>query len=214
VDRWPDTEAKNAAYGVFKWLADVDASEIGAAVDDHGGIPYLRFADDAQDFFDAWFTHLEGRIRGSQEAACQTAHIAKYRSLLPSLSLLFHLLEVYGGEVAGPVSLRSTQRAAAWCEYLEAHARRVYQAAFEGDPEPAQRLAERLRESLPNPFTIREVVRKGWKSLDSQEVAEKAVAVLEDHGWVYAEEIPPSALGGRPTTVYHVNPRIPEGGES
>ena len=54
----------------------------------------------------------------------------------------------------------------AWCQYLEEHARRIYQAAFDGDPEPAQRLAERLKASLPSPFKAHNVCennRGDWR---------------------------------------------------
>jgi hypothetical protein len=120
---------------------------------------------------------------------------------------------VIDGMASGAVSLRSAQRAAAWCDYLEEHARRIYQAAFDGDPEPAQRLAERLTENLPNPFTVREVVRKGWRSLATAEEVERAVALLEEHGWICPEEVPTTAAGGRPTIRYHLNPRLFEEGD-
>ncbi|MGE5755631.1 MAG: YfjI family protein, partial [Planctomycetaceae bacterium] len=215
VDSWPDTAAKNLAYSVFGALADLDPGTIGAMADDQGpaGIPYLRFADDAQPFFDDWRLELETeKIRSSREASNLIAHLAKYRSLMPSLALLFHLVEVAGGEASGPVSLKSAKRAAAWCDYLEAHARRIYQAAFDGDPEPAQRLVERLKESLPNPFAPYQVVQKGWKSLDTIEAVNRAIAMAEDHGWVYRDEIPPGPKGGRPKIEIHFNPRLLEGG--
>ena len=61
---------------------------------------------------------------------------------------------------------------------------------------------------MANPFRTRQIVRKGWSRLDSNEDVERAVAVLEDHGWLYGVEIPAGPQGGRPTTEYHVNPRL------
>jgi hypothetical protein len=215
VDEWPNTEAKNRAYAVFKVLADLDPAAVGAVRDappSTPDIPYLRFADDAQPFFDTWRTELEGLVRSGREPSNLTSHLAKYRSLMPSLALLFHLIEVTGGKEPGPVSLESARRAAAWCAYLEDHARRIYQAAFDGDPEPAQRLAERIVASLPTPFTVRKVVQKGWKGLSDTESVERAVAILEEHGWVYCREVSPGPKGGRPSVEIHVNPRLLEGG--
>jgi putative DNA primase/helicase len=54
------------------------------------------------------------------------AHLAKYRSLAPSLALLCHLIDNPQG---GAVSEESTLRALAWCEYLESHAQRLYSQA-------------------------------------------------------------------------------------
>jgi putative DNA primase/helicase len=213
VDRRPDTDAKNRAYQVFQVLDTLDLLPLGAKVDegDAEGIPYLRFAEEAQTFFDGWFIELESRLRSSQEMACLLSHLAKYRSLMPSLALQFHLIEVVDGMedlVPGEVSLRSARRAAAWCDYLEHHAKRIYFAAFEGDPEPAQRLAERLKASLPNPFAPYQVVQKGWRELDTIGAVERAIALLEARGWIYRHEVLPGPKGGRPKIEIHLNPRL------
>ncbi|MGO9599875.1 MAG: hypothetical protein ACLP7Q_17940 [Isosphaeraceae bacterium] len=83
-----------------------------------------------------------------------------------------------------------------------------YQAAFDSDPEPAQRLAERLPDRLPNPFASRDVLRKGWKLLLTHDEIHRALGLLEEHGWVYPDEEPTTALGGRPATYYYKNPRL------
>ena len=57
-----------------------------------------------------------------------SSHLAKYRSLLPSLALLFHLIDGVDTGRRGPVSRAAAAQAAAWCEYLAAHARRLYAA--------------------------------------------------------------------------------------
>jgi putative DNA primase/helicase len=208
VDRWPDAEAKKRAYGVFQKLAALDLSKFEAGGTGGDEIPYLRFSSDAQDLFDDWRSDLETKVRSAQESACLTSHLSKYRSLMPSLALLFHLIDVADGAPYGPVSLSATRLAVRWCEYLEAHARRIYQAAFEGDPEPAQRLAERLKQSLPNPFSVRDVVKKGWTQLDSTEEVERAVELLEEHGWVRQVEVKPGPEGGRPKIEIWINPSI------
>ncbi|HKM53675.1 MAG TPA: YfjI family protein [Isosphaeraceae bacterium] len=214
VDRRPDTQAQEKAYGLFQKLANLDAAALGAAVDEPRTIPTLGFASEAQAFFDHWFGRLETRVRHSRESACLIGHLAKYRSLMPSLALLFHLLDVLDGASRGPVALDSARRAAGWCSYLEEHARRIYQAAFDSDPEPAQRLAERLPDRLPNPFTSRDVLRKGWKLLLTHDEIHRALGLLEEHGWVYPCEEPTTALGGRPTTYYYKNPRLLKKGSS
>jgi putative DNA primase/helicase len=208
IDRYPDTEAKNRAYKVFKDLDGLDAAAIGAETDAERNIPFRRFAGDAQDFFDGWRADLENRLRSDADTPLMQTHLGKYRSLMPSLALLFHLVEVVDGTAQGPVTLRSAQAAAAWCDLLEAHARRVYQAALEGDPEPATRLAERLKKSLPNPFRARDVSQKGWSGLDTPDAVERALGVLEDRGWVKSQEVPAGQRGGRPTTSYWIHPDI------
>lgn len=205
VDRYPDTEAKNAAYSVFERLADLNPAGIGAAIEPDEPIPFLRFSPDAQTLFDAWRESLENRLRSDTETPALTEHLAKYRSLMPSLALLLHLA---GNEHStGSVSLDSANRAIAWCAFLEAHARRVYGAANDTPMEAAELLAARIKASLPNPFTPRDVVRKGWGGLSDTETVTRAVGVLEEHGWVSVVERKPEG-GGRPSLDVYVNPAV------
>lgn len=208
VDQWPDTTAKARAWNVFQSLDQLAPLALGAEQREDE-IPYFRFAPDAQEFFDAWRTGLENRLRSGEDSPLVQSHLAKYRSLLPSLALLFHLVELVAGVAGkGPVSLRCTVMAERWCRFLEAHARRIYQAAFDGDPEPALRLAERIKNSLPNPFTVRVVQQKCWSGLDSREEIEKAVNLLVDFGWLQSQDVPPTSAGGRPSTCYWIHPNL------
>ena len=43
------------------------------------------------------------------------SHGAKYRSLLPSLALIVHLIDSVEAGTAGPVSRAAAERAVAWC---------------------------------------------------------------------------------------------------
>lgn len=93
-------------------------------------MPALRFAPEAQGLFDEWRADLEAELRGAALAAAPSyaAHLAKYRSLFPSLALLFHLVNVAAGRAEGPVSDAAAEGALAWIEYLKLHARKLYSA--------------------------------------------------------------------------------------
>jgi putative DNA primase/helicase len=208
VDRRPNSDARDRAFSIFNALDTLDPATIQASRDDDQDIYYLGFSGEAQELFDAWRTGLESRLRAGRDNPLIVAHLAKYRSLMPSLALLFHLIDIDDGRAAGPIGHEAALAAAAWCEYLEAHARRIYQAALDGDPETAIQLAERIKASLPNPFTVRDETRKGWAGLDSNDVVERALDVLEDRDWVKAIGGPAGPVGGRPTTRYWINPAI------
>jgi putative DNA primase/helicase len=208
VDEWPDSEAKNAAFEVFRWIDNLDPVALGAEHDEDRGLSFLRFDVPAQELFDEWREALEDRLRNGSESALLTCHLAKYRSLMPSLALLFHIVDSVGTDRLAPVSHSATERAAAWCELLEAHARRVYQAAIEGDPESASRLAERIKQSLPNPFTYRQVALKGWAGLDNVEDVRKAVGILEDRNWAKVVAREAGSKGGRTSEEVWINPAI------
>ena len=202
VDRLPNRAAREAARGVFERLDTLDTANIGASQEDGERLPWLRFDANAQREFDAWREALEQRLRAGELHPALEAHLAKYRSLAPSLALLFHLADNPEG---GPVGVPSLVRALAWCEYLESHARRLYAPALAPGMDAARELDRRLA-SLPDPFTAREVYRHGWRALD-REGTEAALVILEDFGRIRAQRTE-SPQGGRPTTTYHVHPEL------
>jgi hypothetical protein len=209
VDRYPDTAAKTRAYDVFKALDGLDGAGVGAEVDEDRNVPFLRFAPDAQDLFDGWRADLENRLRGGEDSPVMQSHLSKYRSLMPSLALVFHLVDVVGGQGAGPVSLAAALAAAAWCDLLDAHARRAYQSALGANAEGALALCEHLKKgALPNPFKANAVAHKGWSGLTTAAEVGLALGVLEDRGWVKGLDVPSGPAGGRPTIDYWVHPDI------
>jgi hypothetical protein len=205
VDRWPDSDARKIAYEVFTRLNKLTATDIGAEPDeDLDGIPYVRFSPEAQEIFDDWRTKLEIRLRQNHEHPALEAHLAKYRSLIPSLALLIHLAD-HG---KNPVCVDAIERACAWGEYLESHARRVYSQGLAPDDMAARALANRLlSEDLTEAFTARDVYRCHWAGLSTREEAQKGIDVLVELGWLVEVH---ETTGGRPSLKNVINPQVKE----
>ncbi len=163
VDRWPDTTSKTKVFDLVCRLDEMIAEEVGAVQSEDDEFPYLRFAPDAQAVFNAWLTKLETRLRGDELIPAMESHLAKYRSLIPSLALLIHLAD--GG--FGEISMQSLERAIAWADYLESHAHRIYASAVHSDVVAARALARKISDgSLTDGFSIRDVYRldgPGWR---------------------------------------------------
>jgi hypothetical protein len=206
VDRWPDSAARQRAYQVFTRLNQLTSADINAACDEElGGIPYLRFAPEAQELFNAWRSELEQRLRRGDDHPALEAHLAKYRSLVPSLALLVHLADGQGN----PVGVDALERACAWADYLESHARRVYSPMLARDYIAARALAAHiLKGDLPNPFALKDVYRPQWSDLTTREEAQKAVDILLDLDWL--RERAKEQTGGRPRQRFEINPRVKE----
>jgi putative DNA primase/helicase len=212
VDRWPDTTAKNEAFAIYRRLADLDLDAVGAHRETPDALPVLHFTDEAQAIFNAWRAELEARLRNPAEHPVVIAHFAKYRSLVPALALLFHLIDCVAHGRGGPVSESASRRAIGWCTYLDGHARRVYESVTAGEKVAAARLATEIQAgTLPGPFTARAVLRKGWSGLTDPADVEAALAVLEELHWLRAVAVRPTAKGGRRTTMYLVNPGVTGG---
>jgi putative DNA primase/helicase len=204
VDRAPDAASEQQAARVFHKLVELNAKDPAR----------LRFATDGQELFIEWLAELEAKIRGDELHPALVSHLSKYRKLMPALAVLFHLAETAAGNGdADTVSLRHAQQAAAWCEYLESHARRVYSCIVTPQLRAARELADKIKHRKVGTdrfFSCRDVYLKGWSGLDSPEAVKQAAEVLQDAGWVRdvcGESSDP--LGrGRPSNRYEVNPGV------
>ena len=136
------------------------------------------------------------------------SHGAKYRSLLPSLTLIVHLIDSVEAGTGGSVSRAAAVRAVAWGEYLQGHARRFYASVTDMARVAAALLATKIaRGRLAGPLTAREVYRNEWAGLTEPRVVQGALDCLEELGWIRAEAVR-ARDGGRPTVRFRINPRL------
>jgi hypothetical protein len=126
---------------------------------------------------------------------------------MPSLALIFHLIEYVDGTAeGGAVGLRAALQAAAWCEYLESHATRLYSSAENPAIEAARALLERIRNGdVGDGDSTRSVYRRHWAKLSVPEEVSGACTVLEEFGWLRVEVVKTS---GRSTTRLRLHPTL------
>jgi phage/plasmid primase-like uncharacterized protein len=216
-DRSPNKAARDAAFAVFETLADFDPVVWGAAsADDFAKFPWFCFDDEAQAVFIEWSEDLHRERMPNEDEPIIRQHLAKFDKLFPALALVFHLVESAAEGIRGPVSKGAALRAAAWCEFLEAHARRCYGLLKDDGLRAAQALADKVRQrKLSNGFTARDVRRNQWRNLTSDEAVQAALDWLEDEGWLRAEEVGGAGPGtGRRTWRYFINPRTAKADKS
>jgi hypothetical protein len=204
VDRYPNSDARQAAQECYTELAEMDVREIGADWEDATGpygVPYLRFVDEAQEVFSDWRNKLEYRVRGDELSNALKAHLSKYRGLIPRLALVCHL----ANNDFGPVSLRAALQAIEWAKYLESHAQRTYASLSVDNAEAARAIWRRVSKGdLQSPFTSRDIQRKGWSGLTNKERIAAGLMALLDADWIQSE---PVETGGRPSIIYWPNPK-------
>ena len=204
VDRTPNAAAEQRVVRIFEALVRRDPEMAER----------FRFAGDAQELFIAWYADLEKRLASGELHAALTSHLSKYRSLMPSLALLFELADAAADQrEPACVSLEHAWQAANYCDYLESHAHRLYSCIVTPQFRAAQVLSEKIKQKkvgAEGVFAIRDVYLKGWTGLDTPETAKGAANILEDAGWIRAiESESPDPLGrGRPANRYSINPRV------
>ena len=210
-DRSPNKPARDAVVAVFDTLADVNPVALGAAPsDDLSTFPYFCFDADAQAVFIEWSEDLHRTRMVNEDEPIIRQHLAKFDKLFPALALLFHLVDCVSGGSCGPVKKEAALRAAAWCKFLEAHARRCYGLLKDDGLRAAQALAAKLAQgALDDGFTMRDIRRNQWRHLTKDEAIQAALDWLEDEDWLRAESTGGTGPGsGRRTVRYHINPTI------
>ena len=233
-ESWPDTAAKNRAFEVFEFLDNFEPSN--AVTDGSGGsIPAFHFTPDAQELFDRWQAELEKLLRSQKLADFPSfeSHLAKYRSLMPSLALLFHLLDVasksisnsggkstnrpfatFGTDIMGhsgektpnEVPLEPTKLAIAWCKWLRKHAEKTYSSELNPGVEGAHTIVAKIKNgTIKDGQTVRDIYQHHWRGLKTYPQVLKAVLVLIEANWVHIEE---QKTGGRPTEIIRLHPEL------
>jgi hypothetical protein len=195
VDRSPDKAAlavmNSAMLGLRNSAKNAPANKYGSCL--------LHFDCEAQASFNQWYGLNEKMLRKDIGPAEQS-HFAKYRSLVPGLALLFHLLEGHDDAVCGHCLTGALKFAA----YLKSHAMRVYGAVHSVDGTSAQALVGRLlKGELTSGFTLRSVYTKGWRDLSDQKKVKLGLDQLVELGWLRERDV---ATGGRGKIEYDINP--------
>ncbi|MGC1878840.1 MAG: DUF3987 domain-containing protein [Rhabdochlamydiaceae bacterium] len=207
----PNKDARDRVYILFDAIASLDPIDWGALpADDYVKFPHFKFDDEAQKIFIHWSTDLNLLRLSNEDNPLIAQHLAKFEKLFSALALIFHLVDCASFGSYGSIRAQSAQRAVAWCEFLEAHARRCYGLLADDGLRSAQALSDKLCKSkLSNGFTARDVRRNQWRYLTTDEAVQAALNWLEDEGWLQVNEVGGSGPGsGRRTSRYNINPKI------
>ena len=179
-----DTNAKEEAYELIKNLAYESFEQMPGAQIDNDGVPYFTFDDDAQVQFVRWYEELKTKEHNEADNNMQ-AHIGKYYGLLPSLALVFFLIDKAAGATdAKAIEVSHLEMAIEWCTVLETQARKMY--ALADSTSQSKSLSQKIieyvqkhQEMLPASYgEISQYVR-GAKAKDVED-ALKDIAEIEN----------------------------------
>lgn len=200
VDRAPNQSAISKYHHAVVSLPNLTDQLIQGARRLANGSQLLHFTATAQKAFNAWYVANENMLASGGLDSARQSHFAKYRSLVPALALLFHLLDGH----SGPVCDDCLNRALSYATYLKSHADRIYASVSGHDHAAVRLLAERLLDGqLADGFTCRALTLKGWSGLATREQAQAAIDALVEYGWLTETEI---RTGGRPSVKYALSP--------
>lgn len=214
VDEYPDSRARDTAFALIRQIADSDFSAIAYDADEYNRFRYTRFDDEAQEVFKQWLIQWETEVLPNENGLL-LEHFTKFRSLIPSLALIFHVADCEASpvEMKGNdkrlVSKVAIERALLWSDYLQSHARRIYGLLDTLNVVAAKELLRHIKAGdLKDGFKVRDVVRKNWSHLNTSDLVECALCELVDNGWIMLVKPQPSQ-GGRPEAPqYLIHPII------
>ncbi len=207
IDTKPNKAEKMRAFDIMKALAELDFIQYGAIKGEYDERPYFRFDNDGQEVFNHWLTDLQTIKIQQEENPLMCEHFGKFRSLMPSLALIFHCIDIADNKARGNVSGKAARLAVDWCKYLETHARRIYAMSESPEHGAAVRLADKIKtKCLPSPFTTRDIERKGWHGLKDKLEIELACNILIEENWLMMQRKPKPLTGRPPLPEYSINP--------
>ena len=207
IDTKPNKAEKMRAFDIMKALAELDFIQYGAIKGEYDERPYFRFDDAGQEVFNQWLADLQTIKIQKEENPLMCEHFGKFRSLMPSLALIFHCIDIADNKARGNVSGKAARLAVDWCKYLETHARRIYAMSESPEHGAAVRLADKIKtKCLPSPFTTRDIERKGWHGLKDKLEIELACNILIEENWLMMQRKPKPLTGRPPLPEYSINP--------
>ena len=113
---------------------------------------------------------------------------------------------------SGGVPLEAAQLAAAWCEFLEQHARKVYSDELYPGVEAAHSLAAKIAQGVvTDGQSVRDVYNHHWSGLATSSQVSGALKTLIASGWVRVETV---NTGGRPTERLRLHPGLRAGDDN
>tara|TARA_R110001592_G_scaffold254940_1_gene518473 strand:- start:5154 stop:7649 length:2496 start_codon:yes stop_codon:yes gene_type:complete len=202
--KWIDQKPDQIAYASYR-DALYRLHELPGPDQEGASSTNLRFSKPAQAIYIDWTERVQAEIRSDQLHPVMQSHLAKMPKTVAGLALLFELID--GGH--SEVCEAAIEKAILWADYLVSHANRLYSLSA-GQSVIGAKLILSRRDKLPEIFTSREVQRKNWSGLSSQQTVADALDCLVDYRYLTELPVPTKSSGGRPTTRYRWNPTLPK----
>ena len=173
-----------------------------------------RDANMAKELFFAVLNHLQAvspafsygpkrRKRGLPRRFKRTMH-AIDSSTIKLVANTLHLADAPG---KSPVTLETAEKAAALCDYFEAHAKKIYAPAINPGLQAAHFLAGKIKAGkIADGVPVREIYRRQWHGLTTGASVRSGLNVLEEFNWIRCEDVEPTT--GRPSEIVRLNPAL------
>lgn len=209
VDKEAPIELDKKVYRLLSQIECLDTNKHGM-FDGISPQAYVKLDQDSYNLFADYLSKLEKEM-GSLEDNLYKNHISKFYKLLPSLILIFHIIDnIENSKSSGSAKLHVVEMAIKWCELQKAHAKKLYDFNYNIQNVSGYALAKKIvRGDVKDGATIRSIYINEWSHLQTTAQVEAAAKFLEDHGWLSQLE-KRSDKGGRPSMYLKFHPDLAE----
>ena len=191
VDLAPNLMARRAYVDCVKRLADVNqgGQKIGYEVEGVTGAA-IRFSEEAAALFDEWTCKHMNRIRLENECEGLESHLTKYKKLVPSLALLYHVSSLGCADSTADIEPHSVEQAIKLANILESHARKVYSDEVSPEIKAAKALLSLAKEVSKEKavWRPRDIYRRQRSGLKTAAEVEQAAKMLIEYGHLLSPE--------------------------
>lgn len=192
IDEIPNQAGLERVNSIIRKLSANDFLEGVDPERKSSGAYNFKFTQEAQKIYNQWFEDLMNLEIPKEEDWYLKEHLLKYSSLIPSLALIFHLINTAEEKVENRISLEALEMAINYSKYLKAHAKRIYahcNRSKKSDPNIILLLLNKIKDGqLGKIFSIRDISRKEWSGLKDQKAVTNAVNTLEEEDYIVLEE--------------------------
>ncbi|HHP0462536.1 TPA: DUF3987 domain-containing protein [Vibrio harveyi] len=193
VDINVDQEVDEKVFRAFEKIADLGSKE---------ALNY-SFTDEAQGEWDKWQKRFQANLNEQHKE--YRSILVKLPTLIAKLALLFHIYteaERNTGFDFHPnlsINVENFKMALRWVGYLSSHSRKILGLDSLKVDASVQSLLEKLP-LLEGKFTKQKLGQKDWKSLTTSKDRNRALEILEQHGYI--------KLVRKPKKMYLVHPEF------
>lgn len=195
--------------GVIRMLATLSKT-----IDALNSDTILHFDAAAQRVYNTFLTKIENLIDYSDEPSHVVSYVGRFRSLFPSLALIFYLADCAEKgltiDSSSKVDLIAARRASAWCTLIDMQAREVFEQIF-AENSTENLILEKIREGrLQTVFSLRELTRPKWTGLKSRDNNFVALMRMVENGLLAIEMTRTSNKGGSSRMRFRVVESLPK----
>lgn len=168
----------------------------------------VHFSKEAQVAFNEWRGDLEDVLRsGSLKDPVFESHLAKYRSLMPSLALIFHIIDSNGEiDPTSEIPLKAANLAIKWCQCLASHAKKIYKVELAPELIHGKALAAKiLNGTVKDKDSLRSIYRRHLGHLETPRKVNLAVNQLTELNWVKIQSM---NSGTKRSQILRINPEL------